>query len=95
MRAQSQERFERLRRQYAARAQLIPLIGDLTEPLLGLSEEQLQQLTGKIDHCFHLAATYDMTASEAESCAQMSLVHAPLCSWRTASRWELFTTCRR
>jgi NAD(P)-dependent dehydrogenase (short-subunit alcohol dehydrogenase family) len=40
-----------------------PVIGDLRAPLLGLSEEQVSELEGTIDHFFHLAAVYDMTAS--------------------------------
>jgi thioester reductase-like protein len=39
------------------------LIGDLGKPRLGASDEQLAQL-GEIDHFFHLAAIYDMTADE-------------------------------
>jgi NAD(P)-dependent dehydrogenase (short-subunit alcohol dehydrogenase family) len=36
--------------------------GDLRQPLLGLEEEQVSELAGTIDHFFHLAAVYDMTA---------------------------------
>ncbi|HEY5287979.1 MAG TPA: SDR family oxidoreductase [Solirubrobacteraceae bacterium] len=39
-----------------------PVIGDLRQPLLGLSHEQVSELEGTIDHLFHLAAVYDMTA---------------------------------
>src|SRR6202161_3084760 len=39
-----------------------PLIGDLRRPLLGIEKEQVADLRGKIDHFFHLAAVYDMTA---------------------------------
>ncbi len=39
-----------------------PVIGDLRKPLLGLEVDQVQELRGKIDHFFHLAAIYDMTA---------------------------------
>jgi thioester reductase-like protein len=38
------------------------VVGDLTEPRLGLSDEDVEALRGKIDHFFHLAAIYDMTA---------------------------------
>ena len=37
-------------------------IGDLRRPLLGVEQEQVTELRGKIDHFFHLAAVYDMTA---------------------------------
>jgi thioester reductase-like protein len=39
-----------------------PVIGDLRRPLLGLDDEQVAALEGGIDHFFHLAAVYDMTA---------------------------------
>jgi len=40
-----------------------PVIGDLRQPLLGLADEQVSELEGTIQHFFHLAAVYDMTAS--------------------------------
>jgi NAD(P)-dependent dehydrogenase (short-subunit alcohol dehydrogenase family)/thioester reductase-like protein len=39
-------------------------VGDLVEPNLGVSDEQVAALRGQIEHVFHLAAIYDMTASE-------------------------------
>ncbi len=39
-----------------------PVIGDLRQPLLGLGDEQVGELEGNIEHFFHLAAVYDMTA---------------------------------
>jgi NAD(P)-dependent dehydrogenase (short-subunit alcohol dehydrogenase family) len=39
-----------------------PVHGDLRRPLLGLEQEQVAELRGKIVHFFHLAAVYDMTA---------------------------------
>jgi len=47
-----------------ARERIRPVVGDLQEPRLGLSDEQVAELTGEIDHFFHLAAIYDMTADE-------------------------------
>ncbi|HTT11987.1 MAG TPA: SDR family oxidoreductase [Burkholderiaceae bacterium] len=44
----------------------IPVVGDLTQPLLGLSKAQVKALAGNIDHFFHLAAIYDLKA-DAES----------------------------
>jgi NAD(P)-dependent dehydrogenase (short-subunit alcohol dehydrogenase family) len=38
------------------------LVGDLALPLLGVEEEARAALAGRIDHLFHLAALYDMTA---------------------------------
>src|SRR6516164_215335 len=39
-----------------------PVIGDLRRPLLGVEQERVTELRGKIAHFFHLAAIYDMTA---------------------------------
>jgi NAD(P)-dependent dehydrogenase (short-subunit alcohol dehydrogenase family) len=47
-----------------ARARLHPVLGDLEADMLGLSAQQLSELKGQIDHLFHLAAIYDMTAGE-------------------------------
>ncbi len=39
-----------------------PVIGDLRKPLLGVELDLLTELRGGIEHFFHLAAIYDMTA---------------------------------
>ena len=39
-----------------------PVIGDLRRPLLGVEKDQVAELRGKVNHFFHLAAVYDMTA---------------------------------
>jgi thioester reductase-like protein len=41
-----------------------PIVGDLAEPKLGVSEGEIVALRGTVDHFFHLAAIYDMTADE-------------------------------
>ena len=41
-----------------------PVTGDLGEPSLGVSEADRERLAGSVDHFFHLAAIYDMTADE-------------------------------
>jgi thioester reductase-like protein len=38
--------------------------GDLSEPLLGVSDEDRERLRSNVDHFFHLAAIYDMAADE-------------------------------
>ena len=48
----------------AAAKRIKPIVGDLTKPRLGLSKETVAELKGKVDHFFHLAAVYDMTAGE-------------------------------
>ena len=42
--------------------QLLAVNGDLLKPKLGLSKKVQAELTGKIDHFFHLAAIYDIKA---------------------------------
>lgn len=66
----SEVRIERLLKKWehlhgpSARTRIHTVIGDLTLPLLGVSKEQIELLRGNIDHFFHLAAVYDMTALE-------------------------------
>jgi len=49
----------------ASAARLVPVVGDLTTPKLGVSSSDLKHLNGQIDHFYHLAAIYDLGA-EAE-----------------------------
>jgi NAD(P)-dependent dehydrogenase (short-subunit alcohol dehydrogenase family) len=47
-----------------AEARVQPVLGDLSEPRLGVSDEALAQLReASVAHFFHLAAVYDMTAA--------------------------------
>src|ERR1700751_5916061 len=39
-----------------------PVVGDLRRPLLGIESDEVAELHGKVEHFFHLAAVYDMTA---------------------------------
>src|SRR4051794_1693410 len=48
----------------AVRERIKPVVGDLNEPRMGVAEEDLAALKGDVDHFFHLAAVYDMTADE-------------------------------
>jgi NAD(P)-dependent dehydrogenase (short-subunit alcohol dehydrogenase family) len=41
-----------------------PVTGDLTQERLGVDDAWIAEHEGKIDHFFHLAAIYDMTASD-------------------------------
>jgi NAD(P)-dependent dehydrogenase (short-subunit alcohol dehydrogenase family) len=43
------------------------VVGDLGEPRLGVSDADIEALQGKIDHFFHLAAIYDMTAGDEQN----------------------------
>ncbi|EKF74456.1 short chain dehydrogenase [Alcanivorax hongdengensis A-11-3] len=44
--------------------QLVAISGDINEKLLGVSKRDQDDLAGQIDHFFHLAAIYDLTADE-------------------------------
>jgi NAD(P)-dependent dehydrogenase (short-subunit alcohol dehydrogenase family) len=47
----------------ADEGRIVPVIGDLTAPMLGVSAADKEKLKG-IEHFFHLAAVYDMSADE-------------------------------
>ncbi|MEE4660675.1 MAG: SDR family oxidoreductase [Halieaceae bacterium] len=42
---------------------LVPVFGDLTQPMLGLSDQQQKELKGDVSHFCHFAAVYDIAAS--------------------------------
>ncbi len=63
VRAGSRGRLEELRTSWGADgARIVPVAGDLSQPGLGVSEEDLVTMRGEVGHFFHLAAIYDMTA---------------------------------
>ena len=63
----SLEKVTRLRENVAdLDGRVIPIVGDLTQPKLGISETDFKTLTGEITHFFHLAAIYDLSAGEEE-----------------------------
>ena len=58
----SKGRLEELRSSWrVGEDRIVPIVGDLSHPRLGC-EDQIAELHGKVDHFFHLAAIYDMTA---------------------------------
>ncbi|MEO3760721.1 SDR family oxidoreductase [Mycobacterium sp. B14F4] len=63
VRRASLSRFERLAADWGERAK--PLVGDLTAPDLGLTDDVLGGL-GDVDHLVHCGAVYDITASDAD-----------------------------
>ena len=44
----------------------VPVFGDLTAKKLGVEADDVKKLKGQIDHFYHLAAVYDLGASEEE-----------------------------
>ena len=63
----SKGRLEELRRRWGVgEDRVVGIVGDVSQPRLGVSDADVERLHGDIDHLFHLAAVYDMTA-DAES----------------------------
>ncbi len=59
----SRGRLEELRNRWGAdQDRVVAVVGDLAQPRLGVSDAEVAELKGEIDHFFHLAAIYDMTA---------------------------------
>ena len=62
-RSSSLEKLDDLRERLGAdEDRIIPVIGDLAAPRLGVTPEQVALLDGAVEHFFHLAAIYDLTA---------------------------------
>jgi len=61
----SKDKLERLNEEkWGGSDRIKPVVGDLGERRLGVSDAELDQLKGNVEHFFHLAAIYDMTADE-------------------------------
>ena len=60
----SMARMETLIRHWGS-DRVTPVVGDLGEPDLGVAKKWVTEHRGSIDHFFHLAAIYDMTADDA------------------------------
>jgi NAD(P)-dependent dehydrogenase (short-subunit alcohol dehydrogenase family) len=54
------------------KARAVPVFGDLTGKKLGVSAEDIKKLKGQVDHVYHLAAVYDLSADE-ESQVQVNI----------------------
>jgi NAD(P)-dependent dehydrogenase (short-subunit alcohol dehydrogenase family) len=64
VRQSSLPRMEALIRQWGS-DRVQPVVGDLSQPGLGVDDAWIEEHAGSIDHFFHLAAIYDMTADDA------------------------------
>ena len=62
VREPSRARLDALCERWHAGDRVIPVIGDLEEPLLGVGRDRLDELCDSVDHLFHLAALYDLSA---------------------------------
>jgi NAD(P)-dependent dehydrogenase (short-subunit alcohol dehydrogenase family) len=69
----SRGRLEELRNSWGVgEDRVVGIVGDLSEPRLGVSDSDIGKLHGQVDHLFHLAAIYDMTAdAEAQQVANI------------------------
>ncbi|KAA1416312.1 SDR family oxidoreductase [Nocardioides humilatus] len=68
VRQSSIHRMETLIQQWTAgstKTKVIPVVGDLSQPGLGVDPAWVAEHANKIEHFFHLAAIYDMTADDA------------------------------
>jgi NAD(P)-dependent dehydrogenase (short-subunit alcohol dehydrogenase family) len=62
----SMKKFDELRSRWGAHAdRVVPVVGDLAKPRLGLAPADAAKLKGKVRHFFHLAAIYDLAADAA------------------------------
>jgi NAD(P)-dependent dehydrogenase (short-subunit alcohol dehydrogenase family) len=62
-RASSLDKLDELKSRLGAdEDRIVPVIGDLSKERLGVSAEEIERMKGGIDHFFHLAAIYDLTA---------------------------------
>jgi NAD(P)-dependent dehydrogenase (short-subunit alcohol dehydrogenase family) len=65
VRAGSQDRLDKLiAERFDGSDRIKPVAGDLTEPKLGVADDWIAANKGSVDHFFHLAAVYDMTADD-------------------------------
>jgi NAD(P)-dependent dehydrogenase (short-subunit alcohol dehydrogenase family) len=64
VRETSRDRLDALIRTWPDSDRVHPVVGDLGEPNLGVDDAWIAEHKGGIDHFFHLAAIYDMTADE-------------------------------
>src|SRR5512141_1257950 len=64
VRSGSRGRLEHLNRSWGNPSRVTAVVGDLTKPNLGVARSWVREHRGTVDHFFHLAALYDMTASD-------------------------------
>jgi NAD(P)-dependent dehydrogenase (short-subunit alcohol dehydrogenase family) len=65
IRKESEDKIAALREYWGSTAaRTVPVFGDLTSKKLGVSAEDVKKLKGQVDHFYHLAAVYDLSADE-------------------------------
>ena len=73
----SSAKLEALAEGWGQPERIKPVEGDLSKPALGVSKPWIKAHAGKIDHFFHLAAIYDMTADDEANRDRQRRRHAP------------------
>jgi NAD(P)-dependent dehydrogenase (short-subunit alcohol dehydrogenase family) len=65
VRCESEDKVAQLREYWGVGpARAVPVFGDLTQKKLGVAAEDVKKLKGEVDHVYHLAAVYDLSAAE-------------------------------
>ncbi|HWN27754.1 MAG TPA: SDR family oxidoreductase [Actinomycetospora sp.] len=64
VRAGSRDRLLRRLADTEGHEKVVPVVGDLTQPRLGLHDAEIDGLAGRVDHVLHLGAVYDITADD-------------------------------
>ncbi|MGO4257334.1 SDR family oxidoreductase [Marmoricola sp. RAF53] len=60
----SRGRLDALIKQWGGSPRLVPVVGDLRADRLGVDPGWIDEHAGQVEHFFHLAAIYDMTATD-------------------------------
>ncbi|HET7690556.1 MAG TPA: SDR family oxidoreductase [Nocardioidaceae bacterium] len=64
VRGGSQAKLDRLMATWGHSSRITPVLGDISAPALGVDAAWIEAHRGTIDHFFHLAAIYDITAGD-------------------------------
>ncbi|WP_133847168.1 SDR family oxidoreductase [Labedaea rhizosphaerae] len=67
VRERSRDRLTEMVRQWPGADKVVPIVGDIAEPGLGITDADVEALSGSVDHVVHLAALYDITADDETS----------------------------
>jgi NAD(P)-dependent dehydrogenase (short-subunit alcohol dehydrogenase family) len=63
----SQERLAQLAEDWDGGERVTPVVGDLARERLGVEQSWIDEHRGDVEHFFHLAAVYDMTAEDEDN----------------------------
>ncbi len=60
-RASSLDKLDALKERLGDEDRIVPVVGELAKARLGVDDNEVERLSGQIEHFFHLAAIYDLT----------------------------------